>query len=372
MVLEHSKTTNKARPSRDDLDQSPVLVFYEVTQACDLACTHCRASAQPLAHPDELNLRFSRLLINQLAEFPQPPTLVVTGGDPLKRADIFELVEHAAGLGIKVAATPSATPLVTRDALQRLRKAGMERMAVSLDGLDAATHDGVRGVCGSFARTLEILRDARELQIPLQINTTVMHENLAQLDALAELLAEYEIVLWSIFFLVPVGRATSRARLTPEQYEEVFALLWRQANRRQYAIKTTEAPHYRRYVQMRRLEQRGGAREREPGSLLAPRTTLGLNDGKGIMFVNHAGLIFPSGFMPITCGAFPFDSVVQVYQQSPIFRALRDARLLKGKCGACEYRNICGGSRARSLALLDDPLGSEPDCVYIPPTWQGE
>ena len=349
--------------TRSDFDHSPLVVFYETTQACDLVCQHCRACAQPQRDSEELDSEQARQLIAQLASFPKPPMLVLTGGDPLKRPDVFELVEHGVNLGLDMAMTPSATPLVTAEALRRLRDAGLHRLAVSLDGADAATHDAFRGVAGSYQRTLEILAEARRIGLPLQVNTTVTRANVQQLDALAEFLATQAVVLWSVFFLVPVGRGDQLERLSPQQYEEVFQRLWRHAERQPYGIKTTEAPHYRRFVL-----QRQGNPQRTPTADAGQkqRAPLGINDGKGIMFVNHRGAIYPSGFLPIVCGRFPRDSVVDVYQNSHWFRKLRDANRLQGKCGQCEFRHACGGSRARSYALTGQLMAAEPDCVYIP------
>lgn len=344
---------------RRDFGQSPLLVFYEVTLACDLVCQHCRACAQATADPAELSTDDALRLVDQLLEFPTPPLLVLTGGDPLKRPDIFEIVEHAAAAGVDVSITPSATPLVTWQALRKLRDAGISRVAVSIDGADAATHDANRGVAGSFERSLRILAEARDLGIPTQVNTTLTPANVGQLEALADLLAELEIGMWSVFFLVPVGRAARLPRLTAEECESAFARLWRLARRQPYAIKTTEAPHYRRHVIQHQVAE---GRDAEPAGF-AP---LGVNDGKGVMFVSHTGLIQPSGFLPIVCGQFPYDHLVQVYQQSPTFVALRDANRLEGKCRACEFRRLCGGSRARAYAVSGNPLAEEPDCMYQP------
>lgn len=339
-----------------DLAFSPFITFFEVTRACDLVCQHCRACAQPTRHPNELNTTLALELIDQLAQFNKPPVLVFTGGDPLKRPDIFVLVQHARQRGLTVAMTPSATPLVTREALLQLRAMGLHRLAVSLDGNDAATHDSFRGVPGSYDRTLEILGDARDVGLPLQINTTITRRNVDQLDAMADLVARQGVALWSVFFLVPVGRGLGPQRIAPEQYETVFEKLWHHAQTQPYAIKTTEAPHYRRFV----LRHDGNPQR---GSGRAP---IGVNDGKGVMFISHTGQIFPSGFMPIECGRFPRDSVIGVYRDNATFQALRDPERLKGKCGSCEYRSICGGSRARAYALTRDPLAAEPDCTYRP------
>jgi radical SAM protein len=350
--------------SRHELPHSPLVAFYEVTRACDLVCRHCRACAQAVPDPGELSTALARQLIDQLAEFPRPPMLVLTGGDPLKRADLLPLVAHAAGIGLEVAVTPSATPLVTAAAIRRLRDAGVARLAVSLDGADAATHDAMRGVAGSFARTLEILDDARACGLPRQVNTTLAPHNLEQIDDMAALVGRAGAVLWSVFFLVPVGRAAGGVRLSADQCEAAFGRLFDHARRQPFAIKTSEAPHYRRYVVQQSRSRGGDATCRWPSGRRVP---LGINDGKGVMFISHVGLIHPSGFLPLFCGLFPLDHVVDVYRRSPLFRALRDADRLSGKCGRCEYRTICGGSRARAYATAGDPFASEPDCAYLPP-----
>ena len=229
-----------------DLHHSPFVVVYELTRACDLVCRHCRACAQPRRHRRELTTDQARNLFEQLASFPKMPLLVLTGGDPIKRDDVYDLIVWARQAGLKVAMTPSATPLVTADALGRMRDAGLARLAVSLDGADAPTHDAFRGVTGSYQRTFEIMADARSAGLPLQVNTTITRHNVSQLDAIAELLATQQIILWWVFFLVPVGRAVAEQRITPEQYERVFERLWHHAQHQPYGIKTTEAHHYRR------------------------------------------------------------------------------------------------------------------------------
>lgn len=351
-----------------DFGRSPLIVFYELTRACDLVCLHCRACAQRLAAPGELSSELARSLIDRLAAFPEPPMLVLTGGDPLKRPDVFGLIEHAVASGLETAITPSATPLVTSEAIRRLRDAGIARLAVSLDGADAATHDRMRGVPGSFDHTLRILDEARAVGLPRQVNTTLIPANFDQITAMADLVEARGAVLWSVFFIVPVGRATVDLRLSGAQYERAFGALWEESLRRPFAIKTTEAPHYRRFL----LQQQKG-RLRNGNDRPGPRgRPLGVNDGKGIMFIGHTGQIHPSGFLPINCGRFPEDDPVAVYQDSPVFQRLRDPDQFSGKCGVCEFRHVCGGSRARTFAVTGDPYASEPDCVYIPRAWPTE
>lgn len=316
----------------------------------------------PCRDPLELTSQEGERLLRELASFGNAehaaPLVVLTGGDPLERDDVEQLVRTGADLGLEMALTPSATARLTRDAMARLRQAGLSRIAVSLDGACAETHDGFRGVQGSFARTLAAMDHANVLGLPLQINTTLLRTNAHELESLATLLGRFELTLWSLFFLVPVGRGQAQQRLSSDESEAMFERIASLAGRLPFAIKTTEAPHYRRFVLMR---DGAGAVAK-----MSTRAPLGITDGKGTMFVSHRGEIFPSGFLPLPCGRFPHDSVVAVYRNHPLFHELRDPDSLKGKCGACKYRHVCGGSRARAYALEGDPLAAEPDCAYIP------
>ena len=354
---------------KDDFSHSPFILFYEITRACDLVCRHCRASAAPQPHPKQLATDQSVALFDDLLRFPKPPMLVISGGDPMKRDDLFDLIRYGTDKGLQIAITPSSTPILTRAAVSQLKHAGTRRLAMSIDGADEATHDGLRGVPGSFRQTLEIMAHAREVGLPLQVNTTVTLRNHHQIDAMAELLASQGIVLWSVFFLVPVGRGTAEKRIPGQLYEDVFERLWANARVQPFGIKTTEAHHYRRFVLQRRGDPQADP-QGHGGPERTQRAPLGVNDGKGVMFVSHVGEVYPSGFMPLLCGRFPRDSVVDIYQNSPVFHSLRDPGRFHGKCGVCEFRSVCGGSRARAYAVTGDPLESEPDCVYIPAAWQ--
>lgn len=352
----------------EDVHHSPFLVFYETTRACDLVCKHCRACAQNRAHPNQMSNAMAKDMIDQLANFPKPPMLVMTGGDPLKRDDIYDLIRHAKSKKLRVAMTPSATPLVTAQAIADLKEAGVSRLAISLDGADAQTHDAFRGIDGIFKRSLRIIDDTHAAGIPMQINTTITKGNFDQVDAIAELINRPGVVLWSVFFLVPVGRGLREQAIEPAQYEQVFAKLWQHAQTQNYGVKTTEAHHYRRFV----LQQKGDPQANPQALANKPkvqRAPIGISDGKGVMFVSHIGDMYPSGFMPINCGRFPEKSPIEVYQDNPTFKSLRNPDGFSGKCGVCEFRNVCGGSRARAYALTRDPLASEPHCVYIPKNW---
>jgi radical SAM protein len=357
---------------RLDFNERPFIVIWETTQACDLVCVHCRACAQPLRSPLELSTAEAEGLIEEIARM-QVPLFVLTGGDPLKRPDIFELVEYATKLGVRISLTPSATPLLTREAIANLKGAGLARLAVSLDGSRAAIHDAFRGVHGSYEWTLQAIRWARETGLPVQINTTITRRNLVDFEDMVRLLETLDIVLWSVFFLVPTGRGQAADLVSAEEFESVFARLYEVSRRAPFDIKTTEAQHYRRYVAQRRAEERrgnrsssaGGAAIKEPSDGIG-RAPRGLNDGKGFVFVSHKGEVFPSGFLPLAAGNIRSQSLQEIYRNSPLLIALRDTSNLKGKCGVCEFREICGGSRARAFAMAGDPLAEEPCCVYVP------
>ena len=350
--------------TKEDFGRNPLMLYYEVTQACDLVCKHCRASAQENAAPGELTTEESKALIDQASTFPRRPMMVMTGGDPLKRADLFELIRHAVGSGLEVALTPSATPLATFEAFGRAKEAGIRALGISLDGTDAETHDAFRGWEGSFDRTLRMLDDARKLNLPVQVNTTITRRNFDQIDPMAELLGDRRIAMWSVFFLIPVGRGVEEERILPEEYEIAFGRLWHHAQSQPYGVKTTEAPHYRRYVLQQGGDPLAGPQGKAgSGGRRVHRAPLGVGDGKGVMFVSHVGEIYPAGFLPLVCGRAPQDSLVDVYQNHPTFVALRDPDRFKGICGICEYRYVCGGSRARAYAVTGDPLAAEPDCV---------
>ena len=344
-----------------DFDQRPMLVIWEMTQACDLKCAHCRANSRPHRHPLELSTAEAFHLIDQIAKM-KVPLFVLTGGDPLKRPDLLPIVQYAHRRGVRTSLTPSTTPLLVRDAIFELKQSGLMRMAVSLDGSTAELHDGFRGVAGSYKRSLDAVGWCHEAELPVQVNTTVSHRNFADLDNMIELLISMRVVLWSVFFLVPTGRAQLADLLNAEEHEQVFAKLYETSKRVKFHIKTTEGQHYRRFVLQQKAKNHTG-RSEEDLIASAPR---GVNDGKGFMFVSHTGEVFPSGFLPLSVGNILWEPLAEIYQNAPLFRALRDSSQLKGKCGRCEFNEVCGGSRARAYALSHDPLAEEPCCAYVP------
>jgi radical SAM protein len=376
-----------AIPARGGLnfDEAPFLAIWEVTQSCDLACMHCRAAAQPIAHPDELTTEEGKALIDQIADM-HVPIFVFTGGDPLKRKDVFELIRYAADKGVHVALTPSATPLLTREAIFKLKEAGLVRLGISLDGSTPEIHDAFRGLPGTWARTINAIEWANEAGLPIQVHTTISRHNAHDLDDLCALFETQAIVMWNVFFLVPVGRGQLSALLSGEEFEQVFGKIYELSQRVNFQIKTTEAMHYRRYLLQHKLEERrighghphGAAASQayEPGAPTADAetrtanwTTRRVNDGKGFLFVSHVGNVYPSGFLPIHAGNIKQTPLSEIYRNAPIFKSLRDTAKLEGKCGACEYKEICGGSRARAYAVTGDPLAQEPCCIYQPRNW---
>ncbi len=353
-----------------DFDERPYIVIWEVTQACDLACVHCRASAQPKRNPFELSTEEGKRLIDEIAAM-EVPVFVLTGGDPIKRPDLFELIEHAAKVGVRVSLTPSATPLLTRDVIHRLKQSGLARLAVSLDGSNAEVHDAFRGMAGSFQRTMEAIEWANEVGLPVQINTTFSRRNVDDFEAIASLIERKQITLWSVFFLVPTGRGKLDDLLSAEEFEDIFAKLHELSLRASFHIKTTEAQHYRRYILQQQVADRRSKKTHSQAFTAKVQDTVGraprgLNDGKGFVFVSHMGEVFPSGFLPFSGGNVRSDSLSRIYRESPMFQQLRDPDQLGGKCGACEFRHICGGSRARAFAMTGDPLAEEPCCSYVP------
>ena len=346
--------------------QSPFIVIWETTRACALACVHCRAEAVPRRDPDELTTEEGKRLIDRVAAFGSPPPiLVLTGGDPLRRPDIAALVAHGTRIGVPMSLTPSGTAAVTQERLAALKDAGLGRLAVSLDGATAEAHDAFRGVRGSHRHTMRIIERARALGLPLQINTTVCKRTLDELPALARQMSELDIVLWALFFLIPVGRAQADQALPADEIENVLRWAAELGRHVPFGIKTTEAPHFHRVLAEReRAGHALGSKGRRSDGV--GRAGRAVTDGNGFVFIDHVGNICPSGFLPMSTGNVRRHDLVTVYREDPLFLALRDPSRLGGRCGRCEYRERCGGSRARAWALTGDPLGEDPGCSYEP------
>ncbi|HEY6971613.1 MAG TPA: TIGR04053 family radical SAM/SPASM domain-containing protein [Candidatus Angelobacter sp.] len=363
MVVAH--TTPNPGQLVHNFSRNPMLVYWEMTQACGLACKHCRASAMPTAHPLELTTRESRAFLDQLIGFGDPlPHVILTGGDPLRRKDIYTLIDYARGIGLDVSITPSATPELTNEAITNLKNHGIQALGLSLDGSCAEKHDTIRAIPGTFERTLEAARHAGRLGLPIQVNTLVSQETADDLPAIYELLrTSFPVMRWSLFFLISVGRGRALNEVSAEEGERIMDWVLDLVPRAPFAVKTTEAPSYRR-IAINKMRAAGMAGSEMKNT--AVYRGFQIRDGHGIVFVSHIGEIFPSGFLPLRCGTVRRDSLVDIYRDSEIFRSLHSPDLFHGKCGDCEYSHICGGSRARAFAHTGDVLGSDPFCPYEP------
>ncbi len=362
-----------------DFALAPFLVIWETTQACDLACVHCRASAQPSRNPDELTTTQGFALLAEAAAMGTP-VFILSGGDPLKRPDLLDLVREGKRLGLRMGTIPAATPALTPAVVLELKDAGLDQMALSLDYPRAELHDGFRGVPGAFDKTLAAVEWAHQYGLPLQINTTLWAGSAPFLSEMAELVERLGAVFWEVFFLVPVGRGEVLDGIAARQCEELFAILYAVQKKSHFIVKVTEAPHYRRYVAQRQAESTGAQARGGPGTVAMPEMlrrsegpghTVGLaphgvNAGNGFVFVSHVGEVYPSGFLPLSAGNVRSQSLTEIYRNSELFRTLRDPNALRGRCGQCEYRTICGGSRSRAYALTGDFRATDPWCNYQP------
>jgi radical SAM protein len=347
-------------------DRAPKLVYWEATQSCALSCLHCRAEAVPQRSPFELSTKEARSLLQQIADFGGDPLphLVITGGDPLQRPDLFELIAYARDLGLSVSTTPAGTAALTPEVINRFKVAGISSIALSLDGSTPARHDAFRGVSGSFAWTKAGAQRVVAEGIPLQINTLVSAQTLDDIPQIYAEVREWGITRWALFFLIATGRGEKLAEVTPAQSEQLLNWLGEIARdpATSFVIKTTEAHHYRRI-----MVQKMHRRLSEEAILQTPAGRgFGIRDGNGIVFISHAGQVFPSGFLPLSAGNVRKSALSNLYRDSDLFRSLRDADQLQGKCGICAFRTLCGGSRARAFAATGDPLGSDPLCPYQP------
>ncbi|MCL4487269.1 MAG: TIGR04053 family radical SAM/SPASM domain-containing protein [Chloroflexi bacterium] len=353
----------KHRAARDYAER-PMIIYWEMTQACGLACRHCRAEAMPKPHPNELNSAESKNLLQQIAAFGDPlPHVILTGGDPLQRADLYDMIDQATALGLDVSITPSATQNLTKDIVGKLKAHGIQSLGLSLDGSCAERHDAVRGIPGCFDWTIRAARYAAEFDLPIQVNTLVSEETADDLPATYEMLRTLKVMRWSLFFLIAVGRGKVLQEVSSARGDGIMNWVYDLAKVSSFAIKTTEAPSYRR-IALGRMQDEGMSPEQ------IERTSVyhgfGIRDGHGIAFVSNTGDIYPAGFLPLAIGNVRKDHLPDIYRNAPVFRSLHNPNEFKGKCGRCEHRIICGGSRARAFAYTGDALESDPFCSYQP------
>jgi len=361
-IYMHGNTPRQVR----DYARTPLNVYWEVTQACGLACRHCRAEAMPEPNPDELSLEEGLEFLRQLPEFGLPqPQLILTGGDPLLRQGLFTLIDQAVSLGIGVSITPAATPALSLAMLTDLKSHGVEGVGLSLDGSTAEKHDSIRCVAGTYDRTLDALRWAGELDFPVQVNTLVSAETAPDLPAIYELLKGFRIARWSLFFLISVGRGKVLQPLDAAEAEELMEWIYETSLTAPFVVATTEAPSYRR-VALQRMRADGLNGEEIKRSKAA--RGFGIRDGHGIVFVSSTGDICPAGFLPQVAGNVRTGRIAAVYRCSTLFQQLHEPGSFEGRCGACEYHALCGGSRARAYQATGDSLASDPLCEFIPRT----
>lgn len=342
-----------------DFSSRPFILFWEVTRACALACRHCRAEAQPHAHPQELTHEEALRLIDDIGEL-HPHMLVLTGGDPMMRRDLPDIIRTAANSGLHVALSPAATPRLLHADFAALKSVGVRSLSLSLDGACADTHDRFRGVPHTFERTLRAAQLAKQAGLMLQVNTTLSRTTLPEFDAFVSLMQQVKPDVWSIFVLVPTGRAQVQDLPGSDEVEAVWQRLASLREQLPFAVKTTEGHHFRRVLMQ--AAQNGAP---------PPRHLIPTRDGKGVLFISHIGEVQPSGFLPITLGNVREGHLTQLYRTHPLLKRLRDDDALQGKCGACEYRHVCGGSRSRAYGVTGDAFAPEPLCNYTPVAWRG-
>ncbi|MCL5957706.1 MAG: TIGR04053 family radical SAM/SPASM domain-containing protein [Chloroflexi bacterium] len=353
------------------------LVAWEMTRACPLACIHCRAEAQLHHHPDQLTTEEGKALLNNIASFSKP-IVILTGGEPLLRSDIFELAAYGTSLGLRMVISPDDGRLVTPETVQRLKDSGIQRVSFSLHYPQAEKNDYFARRQGTFEAALWGLANLKNGNLPFQINTTVTQLNLSDLPQMLDLVLKAGAEAWHIFFLVPTGRGKEIAEeeIPPEKYEATLEWMYETQQNVPILVKETCAPHFRRI----QLQKRTAERRKDPmavhpvtarghgGPPPGAGPSRGCMAGDGFVFVSHIGEVNPCGYLPLRAGNVREMPFQEIYQQSTLFQSLRDLSLLGGKCGVCEYRTVCGGCRARAYAATGDYLSEEPYCVYEPRT----
>lgn len=357
-----------------DFEKAPLLLVWEVTRACELACRHCRAEVISDRHPNELSLDEGRDLLDKLAGMGTPQ-VIFTGGDPLLRGDLGELVRHAKSRGLRTVAMLAATDRLTRQEIRALKNAALDQIALSLDGSTQSAHDNFRRLAGSFVRTMEGAAWAQFEKLPLQLNTAFGSWNHHDFEAIADLVEALGAVFWEICFLVPTQGDAELKPCTPEQSEMLYEKIFKFSMHSRLHIKVTEAPAYRRFV----LEHANWLGEQVPrnnnGNAILPHELSaglrayiggGVNSGNGVCFLDHVGNVLPSDLIPLSAGNIRYYELESIYRRAPLFRQLREADRLQGKCRICPYRKVCGGSRAYAYALTGDYLAEDPNCSFQP------
>lgn len=339
------------------------LIAWEVTRSCNLACRHCRAEAHPEPYPDELSHEEALALIET---FPQTgrPIVIFTGGEPMLRPDVYELVRAVHDRGLTCAFSPNGT-LITAETARRIREAGVSRCSISIDGADAASHDAFRGVPGAFEASLRGMRHLTDAGVPFQINTTVTRDNLGSFRQIFELCQRLGAVAWHIFLLVPTGRGAALGDqvISAGEYEEVLRWFYRFRKTTSMHLKATCAPHYARI--MRQMAREEGIRVDAAGFGM-DAFTRGCLGGIGFCFISHTGQVQPCGYLELDCGNVRETPFPEIWRRSDHFLRLRDRAFYQGKCGVCEYHQVCGGCRARAYNMSGSYLAEEPLCSYVP------
>ena len=358
-----SLDTGSSRPfSGAGFQLRPLQVTWEMTRACEWKTTHARKIARSSHEKQEFSTAEAFHLVEQVASM-HVPLLVLTGGDPLLRPDLLPVIEFASRRSLRTSLTLLPTPVLDAEIISDLRAHGLMRVAFWLHGSTSKLDDGRWPVPGSHQRTLDVIQTCHEVGLPVQINTILARRNFHDVEPMFDLLTRLDVALWNVIFLVPADREHADEMLSAEEHEQVFAKLYAASKRVHFQIKTTEAQHYQRYLlQQRARESRRRMTEMDVIAC-APK---GVNDGKGSIFINHKGEVYPSRYLVVSAGNVTAQSLSEVYCDSSLFVSLRDSSKLKGKCGRCPVRNICGGSRARAYAMTGDLFAEEPCCTYEP------
>jgi AdoMet-dependent heme synthase len=349
-----------------NVKKAPWMTIWETTQACDVACLDYGDWIQPEPSPLELTTLEAEQLIHEVAEL-QPRIFVFAGADPLKRQDIYHLVRYAASHGLHPIMNVRATPLLTRDGIFDLKEAGLSRLSLVLNGSTAELHDLLSGVHGSYVRTLEATQWAEEVRLPFQVSTHVCERNLHDLEALAGLMKPFRIAQWNVVFPVPARPTEIEEMPSAGEFEEAFARIYALAQRVPFKIKTTEAPHYRRYVLQQQTQARAEGPGQEPQFQEGIPGILPVNEDRATLFIAHTGEVYPCASLPVVAGNVRIQNLGEIYCKSKVFESLHEVANLTGKCGACNFKGVCGGSRARAFAINHDVFTEDPSCIYHPP-----